>query len=67
MSGTGGASGMGTGGTMGGGTAPFRPCADAQKIGAFTLDLKHAAENNSAYSQVNGGVRDGVRPDSIWV
>jgi hypothetical protein len=68
MSGTGGASGTGTGGTTGG-AAPFKPCADTQRIGAFTLDLKHAdaATSNPAYSQVNGGVRDGVIPSSIWV
>jgi hypothetical protein len=63
---------VGSGGAGGGGVgsvAPFRPCPDDKRFGAFTLDLKHAdaATSNPAYSQVNGGVRDGVRPDSIWV
>jgi hypothetical protein len=67
-SGTGGASGGGTGGSNPGGAAPFKPCAADMKLGAFTLELKHGdATGAGAYSQATGGVRDGVRPDTVWV
>lgn len=68
-SGSGGSSGSGTGGSNPGGAAPYKPCAADMELGAFTIELKHAdaASGAAAYSQVTGGIRDGVRPDSIWV
>ena len=68
-SGTGGSSGGGTGGSNPGGAAPYKPCAADMELGAFTIELKpaDAASGSTAYSQVTGGIRDGVRPDTIWV
>lgn len=66
--GSGGATGTGSGGSSGG-TAPYKPCGDDKRTGGFTLDLKRADEAtmNPAYSQVSGGVSDGVRPSDVWV
>jgi len=68
-SGSGGSSGAGSGGAGGstaGGAAPFKPCSDATRFGAFALELKNMA-GSAPYSQVTGSVRDGVRPADVWV
>jgi hypothetical protein len=63
--GTGGSSG--TGGSTGAEDAPYEPCAESIRTGAFSLELKPADMGNKAYSQVTGGVRDGVVPRTVWV
>lgn len=65
--GTGGSNGSGTGGSTPGGAAPYTPCADDARIGAFSLELKSAVMGNKAYSQVTGSVRDSVDPRNVWV
>jgi hypothetical protein len=65
--GTGGSSGGGSGGSTPVGDAPYTPCAESTKIGAFVLEMKPAEMGNQAYSQVTGGVRDGVVPRAVWL
>ncbi|HWA75482.1 MAG TPA: hypothetical protein VG937_24270 [Polyangiaceae bacterium] len=65
--GSGGSSGSTAGGSTSGGDAFYKPCAESMRIGAFSLELKPADMGNQAYSQVTGGVRDGVVPRTSWV
>lgn len=65
--GTGGSGGNGTGGARPGADAPYNPCVASMRIGAFSLELKPSEMGNKPYSQVTGGVRDGVAPRPIWV
>ncbi len=53
------------GGSTPGGDAPNKPCAESMRIGAFSLELKPADMGNKAYSQLTGGVRDGVVPRTV--
>jgi hypothetical protein len=66
--GMGGNSGGGTGGAGTTGTAPFSPCADDKRVGAFTMTLKHAeADGTPAYTEITGAVKDAVNPADVWV
>lgn len=44
----------------------YRPCSEDTRTGAFSLELKPADRGNQPYSQVAGGVRDGVDSRTVW-
>ena len=61
-SGASGATG-GMGGTSGGG---YKACAESERIGRFTLELKLPAGDSPGISQITGRVLDGIDPRSVW-